>query len=136
MGKINFEEMDEQMNHFWWKLGENKHLNRFNLRKGYTISGAAVEGEDSYLLEARYLESEKKIKFTQYYLPWQKKVEEQGNWLYKGWERLPINADNTIPPFGMPHYICDIEPQNVDGVVERYFAKNKKYVEDANQRNP
>ena len=126
MRKINPDEMDEQMPNFWVKTGLRepltsrigRYVNTAQFRTGTILSGSPVSGQVAYKLEARYVEEEQRLKFRLY-----------KEHMYRNmWEEVPVNPDNTIL-YGMPHYIDNVEPNQVDKVVGAYFEEFREHVE-------
>jgi len=128
--KIALESYNEQMPHFFVKENEEQVFPHNRVRVGHIISGVAVENEDAYLLEAIYIKSKNRLKFTQYRLPFERKtVNADDVWLYDNWIRISPNSDGTII-YGKLHYIENVESTDVDNVVRLYFTDFSEHVKN------
>lgn len=122
LGVLDLNQAKERMPHFWvFENEDEKLVSRrtlfIQIKCGTIISGAAIESEDAFKLDARFLPELKRLKFrlskwTQYPAKW---------------NEFPINADNTIM-FGMPHYLNNIEPEHVEYKIRCYFAEFEQHV--------
>jgi len=82
------------------------------------------------LLEAIYIKSKNRLKFTQYRLPFERKtVNADDVWLYDNWIRISPNSDGTII-YGKLHYIENVESTDVDNVVRLYFTDFSEHVKN------
>ncbi len=126
MEKIDCSEMDELAPRFWKKTRINTPLVNSHSRsivvqqrRGIIISGVASYVEDSFKLQARYLPDSKLLKFTLF-----KKAFGSHRW-----SKIPVKPDNTIL-YSLLHHIKDVEPNNVDSVVDAYFSEFTQNVQE------
>lgn len=133
MNKTELEKMAEVLPRVWVDQGieilkqrDGSYEAYIQERRGFILSGAGgvVNGEyeNQFKLEARYVPSEKTLKFRIY-------IQKPGTFQ---WQNLGVNNENKIPPYGMKHYIENVEPKDADSEVSKYFSEFTRLVQLGN----